>query len=272
MKRSRLAAAFLLLLVCACALAVLILFARNRPQSHLAAVYSWAARHVGGLANHVGGTTPNSAANVPAARPDAATPTPAYNPSQVENEILAEINLARTRPQEYAAYLEQIKPYFKGRLFEPPGQPASATQEGAAPLEEAISVLRAMKPQTPFTFSSAMSLGANLLVKEQGAQGLTGHKGLDGGFCDQRLARFGRVEGAVGEALSYSSQSARLRVISWLIDDGFVSRGHRNSLLSPAYKIVGVSCGDHSRFTSMCVVDFAGGFLDKQLGNVARSF
>jgi uncharacterized protein YkwD len=266
-KRSPLVPAFLLFFVMACALAALILFARSRPQSQLAAAYSWAARHAGGLANHAGGTTPNSPA-----KPDAAKPAPAYSPSQLENEVLAEINLVRARPQEYAAYLEQLRPYFKGKTFQPPGQPATATQEGATALEEAISVVRAMKPQTPFNFSPAMSLGANLLVREQGAQGLVGHKGLDGGFCDQRLARFGRVEGAVGEALSYSGQTVRLRVTSWLIDDGFVSRGHRNSLLSPAYKVVGVSCGDHARFTSMCVVDFAGGFSDKQLGSVARSF
>jgi uncharacterized protein YkwD len=200
------------------------------------------------------------------------SPAPAYSPSRLESDVLSEINLARTRPQEYAAYLEQIRPYFKGKTFQAPGQPATATQEGTAALDEAIGVLRSLKPLAAFTVSPGMSLGANLLVKEQGAQGLTGHKGLDGGFCDQRLARFGRIDGSVGEALSYSGQSVRLRVISWLVDDGFASRGHRNSLLSPAYKVVGVSCGDHSRFTSMCVVDFAGGFSDKQPGNVARSF
>ncbi len=269
MKRSLLVPAFLLIFVFALAFAIL--FARSHPQSQLASLYSWAARHVGGAANHVGGNTPNNAAK-PATKPDAATPAPAYKPTQIESDVLAEINLARTRPQEYAAYLEQIRPYFKGKTFQAPGQPAMATQEGTAALDEAIKALRSLKPLAAFTISPGMSLGANLLVKEQGAQGLTGHKGLDGGFCDQRLARFGHVDGSVGEALSYSGLSARLRVISWLVDDGFASRGHRNSVLSPDYKVVGVSCGDHSRFTSMCVVDFAGGFSDKQPGNVARSF
>lgn len=269
MKRPKLVAASLLLLVCA--LAVLILFVRHHPQSHLAAIYSWAARGVGRVSNRVG-TPPASKPAPSAPKPDASLPSQGYKPSPLEGEVLAEINLARTRPQEYAAYLEQLKPYFKGKTFQPPGQPATTTQEGTAAFDEAIGALRALKPQTPFSVSPAMSLGANVLVKEQGAQGLTGHKGLDGGYCEQRLARFGRVNGAVGEALSYSGQSARLRVISWLVDDGFASRGHRNSVLSPNYKVVGVSCGDHARFTSMCVVDFAGGFSDQQAGNIARSF
>jgi uncharacterized protein YkwD len=196
----------------------------------------------------------------------------AYAPSPLEMEVLAEINLARTRPQEYVAYLEQLKPYFKGKTLQLPGQPASDTQEGVAALDEAINVLRAFKPQSPYRFSSGMSLGANLLVKEQGAKGLTGHKGIDGGFCDQRLARFGRAEGAVGEALSYSAQTARQRVLMWLVDDGFSTRGHRNSLLNPGYKVAGVSCGDHARFTTVCVVDFASGFSETQPGNGARSF
>jgi uncharacterized protein YkwD len=195
-----------------------------------------------------------------------------YAPSSLETEVLAEINLARTRPQQYAAYLEQLKPYFKGKTLQLPGQQASDTQEGVAALDEAINALRALKPQSPYSFSSGMSLGANLLVKEQGAKGLTGHKGIDGGFCDQRLARFGRVEGSVGEALSYSAQSARQRVLTWLVDDGFASRGHRNSLLNPGYKVAGVSCGVHARFTTVCVVDFAGGFSDTPSGNVAHSF
>jgi uncharacterized protein YkwD len=210
--------------------------------------------------------------NADCARAQQKVATNSYNPSPLENEVLAEINLARTRPQEYVAYLEQLKPYFKGKTFQPPGQQASATQEGVVALDEAISALRAMKPQTPFNFSSGMSLGANLLVKEQGARGLTGHKGIDGGFCDQRLARFGRIQGSVGEALSYSAQTARQRVLTWLVDDGFATRGHRNSLLNPGYKVVGVSCGDHARFTSMCVVDFASGFSDTPSGNAARSF
>jgi uncharacterized protein YkwD len=196
----------------------------------------------------------------------------AYAPSPLETEVLAEINLARTRPQQYAAYLEQLKPYFKGKTLQLPGQQASDTQEGLAALDEAINALRALKPQSPYNFSSGMSLAANLLVKEQGAKGLTGHKGVDGGFCEQRLARFGRIEGSVGEALSYSAQSARQRVLTWLIDDGFASRGHRNSLLNPGYKVAGVSCGVHARFTIVCVVDFAGGFSDTPAGNGARSF
>ena len=42
--------------------------------------------------------------------------------SPLEQEIVQEINLARTRPQAYATYLEQMRPFFKGNLYQPPGR------------------------------------------------------------------------------------------------------------------------------------------------------
>jgi uncharacterized protein YkwD len=193
--------------------------------------------------------------------------------SSLEAELLNEINLARTKPIEYAGIIEKTRSYFKGNTYQPPGQQALATQEGAKALEEAVAFLRRAQPLRPFSLSSGMTQGARTLVLDQGSQGLTGHKGSDGSFCEQRLGRFGKLQGAVGENLSYSRESARERVIAWLLDDGFATRGHRQALMHPGYKVVGVSCGEHARQGVMCVVTFADGFseTDGQRGGV-RSF
>ena len=190
-----------------------------------------------------------------------------------ENEILQEINLARTRPQDYAAYLEQLRPGFKGKLLRLSGSHEVETQEGTAALDEAITFLKGAPQLNPYSVSRGMSLGANLLVQEQGAKGLFGHKGADGSLCDQRLGRFGRLTGSVSENLSYGKLNARHRVLTWIIDDGFASRGHRLSIFSRDFKLVGLSCGNHSQRTTMCVVAFAGGFDEKAAGgNGAQSF
>jgi hypothetical protein len=110
-----------------------------------------------------------------------------------ENELLAEINLARTRPQEYAAYLEQLRPGFKGKTFMLPGNLEVTTQEGAAALDEAIGFLKVARPLPPLAASQGMTLGANLHVRDQGARGLFGHQGTDGSLCEQRIGRFGRL-------------------------------------------------------------------------------
>ncbi len=94
-----------------------------------------------------------------------------YSLSAFENEMLQEINLARTRPQEYAANLEQLRPYYKGNLFQPPGRGSLRTQEGTAALDEAISALKQARPLSPYNLSRGMCLGANVLVKDQGLEG-----------------------------------------------------------------------------------------------------
>ena len=186
-----------------------------------------------------------------------------------ENEILAEINLARTLPHKYAALLEQLRPGFQGKTFRLAGGLEVATQEGVAALDEAINFLKGAQPLPPLGASQGLTLGANVHVIDQGPKGLFGHKGTDGSLCDQRR---GRLTGSVGENLSYGKYSARQRVQTWIIDDDFASRGHRLSIFGKDYKLAGLSCGDHAQRTTMCVVTFASGFSEKSAGNSAQSF
>jgi uncharacterized protein YkwD len=180
----------------------------------------------------------------------------------LEQDVFKEVNLVRTHPAEYAAYLEQMRPYFAGKEFRQPGRPALVTAEGVAALDEAIRFLRAAKPAPAFTISAGMSSGARELVKDQSATGATGHRGADGSFLEQRATRFGTVIDPVGENISYGNDdTARDRVIAWLVDDGVASRGHRKRLFETSYKVVGVACGDHE-MGGMCVITFAGGFSD----------
>jgi uncharacterized protein YkwD len=183
--------------------------------------------------------------------------------SPLEGEVFQELNLARTRPQEYAAYLEQLRPYFKGKTYQAAGKPALVTEEGLPALEEAIRYLRAAKPLAPFTISKGMCMGAFEHVRDQGPRGQTGHKGTDGSFCEQRVARFGTWEQDIGEDISYGEDTPCERVITLLIDDGVANRGHRARIFNSTYKVAGVSCGGHTQLGSMCVITFAGGFLEK---------
>lgn len=194
-----------------------------------------------------------AAQNMMAAKPSAA--------AALEQEVLREINLARTRPSEFAAYLEQLRPRFAGKEYRRPGRPGLITEEGARALEDAIGFLRAAKPVPALTISQGMCSGARLLVKDQAGTDTTGHKGLDGSFCEQRAQRFGSWAEPIGENLSYGDDDARERVVTLLIDDGFANRAHRKRLLDPSFKVAGVACGDH-KLGAMCVITLAGGFND----------
>ncbi len=197
-----------------------------------------------------------------AARATKSPGTGAVSYAALEQEVVAEINLARTRPAEYAAYLEQLRPYFQGNEYRRPGRSGIVTEEGTRALEEAISFLRAAKPVPALALSRGMCSGARELVKDQAGKEATGHRGSDGSFCEQRAQRFGTWAAPIGENLSYGDETARERVITLLIDDGFANRGHRKRLLDPSYKVAGVACGEHG-LGAVCVITLAGGFTGK---------
>ena len=184
--------------------------------------------------------------------------------SKDERDLLNEINLARANPQRYASYLEGLKPLFHGKEYKASEQDSFTTQEGWSAVEDGIKFLRAAKPQGPLSPSHGLCLAALTHVKDQGGSGATGHKGNDSTFIEQRVKPFGSWQGGIGENLTYGNESARERLLTWLIDDGFPGRGHRLRLMSSDYKVAGVCCGPHPEFKSMCVITLAGGFIESQ--------
>jgi uncharacterized protein YkwD len=194
-----------------------------------------------------------------------ASSNPATNDalSVLEKDLLNEINEVRAHPDKYVTNLEGLKPFFKDKEYRN-GQTALLTQEGWSAVDDAIKFLRTAKPQPPFILSQGLRLAATSHVKDQSTSGTTGHKGAGSTMIEDRVKPFGSWAGGIGENLSYGNESARDRILTWLIDDGFPSRGHRKRLLSPDYKVAGVSCGPHPEYGTMCVLTLAGGFTDLQ--------
>lgn len=182
--------------------------------------------------------------------------------SQPERDLLNEINQARANPQAYASYLEKLQPLFKGKQYTASGRPALMTEEGWTAVDEAIKALRAAKPSGPLNPSRGLSLAALAHVKDQSTSGNTGHKGGNRMMIEDRVKPFGNWQGGIGENITYGNDSARERLLTWLIDDGFPSRGHRNRVLSNDYRVAGISCGSHPQYSAMCVLTMAGGFVD----------
>lgn len=181
--------------------------------------------------------------------------------SAFEQQVLEELNLARTAPNQYVDHLLDMRSYFNGNYLERPGEPILVTQEGIAALDEAIRFLRASQPVPALRPSRGMSLAANLHTRDQRA-GAVGHAGSDGSQPGERLNRFGTWQGGVAENIAYGGGSARGVVIQLIIDDGVPGRGHRVNSFNPAYRMVGVACGAHARFRDVCVINFAAGYSE----------
>lgn len=202
----------------------------------------------------------NSRSTTAQTKSDASTATNLLSVS--ERDLLNEINDARAHPQVYASYLEKLKPMFSGKEYQRTGHPALVTEEGWSAVEDAIKFLQTVKSLPPLRFSQGLYLVAQSHVKDQSATGKTGHKGSDSTLIEERVKPYGTWQGGIGENINYGDDSARERILTWLIDDGFPSRGHRRRLLSSDYSVAGISCGAHPEFSAMCVLTLAGGFTD----------
>jgi hypothetical protein len=190
-----------------------------------------------------------------------------YALSELEKAVLEEMNLARTNPGQYAAYLEAWRKYYQGKTFRQPGFDPVDTIEGAVALEEAINFLRNAKPLPQLQLSKGLCLGAKDQSFDQSKTGDVNHQGKDKSFSWERVARYGEWETPVSENIAYDSGTARDIVINLIIDDGVPARGHRNNIFNSSYIVTGVSCGSHPLFGSMCVCTFAGGFTEKSSQN-----
>jgi len=163
--------------------------------------------------------------------------------------VLDELNLARTRPLEYAAIVE-------ARMRTIPGADDRC-------VEEAVAFLRRQPPLEPLQCTPGLAMSARQHVADQGPTGGIGHTGTDGGSLLSRLAKWGQWTGRAGENISYGRPDARTIVVTLIVDQGVPNRSHRRNIFCPDFKLAGAACGPHARYGTMCVIDFADGFVAK---------
>ena len=168
------------------------------------------------------------------------------------------------RSSSYAAYLRELKPRYDGHRFLESDSVVRVTQEGSAAVDEAIRFLESTAPLAVLHGSRGMSLGARDLVADQGPKGSTGHVGTDGSQPWDRVARYGDWEGEIAENVAYGFDSAREVVVQLIVDDGVRGRGHRVNIFNPEFRVVGVSCGNHARYGTVCVITYSAGYVEKQ--------
>ncbi|WP_254567476.1 CAP domain-containing protein [Oscillatoria sp. HE19RPO] len=184
--------------------------------------------------------------------------------SQLEAQIIREMNQARANPGEYANKLETLKNYYEGRLFKPPGETPIRTQEGISAVNEAILALRGMDSKPSLRPSRGMSQAAADLVEYQGPRGETGHTGSDRSTPFDRMNRYGHWRGGAAENISYGPDTAEQVVMQLIIDDGVPSRGHRENIFNGEFRWTGVACGPHETYGQMCAIVYANGYDEQE--------
>jgi len=177
-----------------------------------------------------------------------------------EQQLVNEINAARNQPNFYITILEQRKSYYKGKeLTLPSSDIVLETNEGVAPVHEAITYLKSHSPSEPLYPVQGLSVAADESLHHFGAQGKEEGDSLD------RIKKFGLIQGgASSELLHLGDVSPREIVTRMLIDDGLPDRSQRNTLLDPKWKYIGLSIGNHnSDHKRMAVIVVSERYVDK---------
>lgn len=184
--------------------------------------------------------------------------------SAFETEILAELNLARSNPKEYARFLEDWKRNYQGEQLQIPGRQAIIKRDGAAGIDDAIAFLKKVAPVGKLTFAKSLYSAAQTHLKDMQKSGIRGHQGTDGSLPDHRLERFGVYSGGMSELIDYKSQTAREVVIKLILDDGNAGRPHRLAVFNNNLRLVGLASGESQALGKLAVIVLAGSFDERK--------
>ena len=77
------------------------------------------------------------------------------------------------------------------------------------------------------------------------------------------MNKYGQWIGTAGENIYYGRSDARGIVCALIIDAGVSNRGHRKNIFSRSYGVAGAAYGQHAGYGAMCVIDFAGQYVER---------
>jgi hypothetical protein len=174
----------------------------------------------------------------------------------LEAQVLERINDVRQDPRAFADELREYRRYFDGDVLFLPGEEGIYTREGVSAVDEAIRFLDRQAPRPPLERGDLLALAAQDHADDQGMIGAIGHVSRNGLGPGERVRRHGG-DIYVGESISYGMADADAVVRQMIVDDGVPGRGHRALLFRNDFRFAGIGCGEHRRYGSICVVDFA---------------
>ncbi|PLX07464.1 MAG: hypothetical protein C0596_11055 [Marinilabiliales bacterium] len=131
--------------------------------------------------------------------------------STVEQEVLDEINLVRTDPSSYVQYIDNFLDYWD----------SGAAERKTA--QELIEILENLEPLPELKYSEVLYESCKKHAK----------------FL-KRTGKFQHSDAPYAENIQYGNEYVRYAIIDLLIDHGVPDRGHRNNLLNPDIREMGV--------------------------------
>jgi uncharacterized protein YkwD len=164
--------------------------------------------------------------------------------SVLEQAISEEMNRARTDPQAYADWLEEMKQYYDGVWLKLPGEKPIRTNQGLQALEDAVDFLKELAPLPPLTLSTELTTVAEekLQEVEAGNQFAAGN-------------------------VSYGRTTAEGIVMQLVIGDGFINGSDSHQLFNPDWQETGVACQADDRYDNICLISYGEDVSEQAVDN-----
>lgn len=167
----------------------------------------------------------------------------------VGENFIRQLNQLRQNPRSFLKAIDEY--YYEWRSF-------VADAKGLeAAVKEIKQRLRSQSALPLLTVDSNLAKAARDHAKDSYNMNILGHIGSDGSNPGTRVKRYSNIE-TIAECITYGQKSSRLMLAAMLVDEGNPSRGHRESLLSPKFTLIGVAVDLHPRYDYQCVVVLGG--------------
>jgi len=184
--------------------------------------------------------------------------------TDIEKDVILEMNKVRTDPKKYAElYIQPRLRYYNGKNYSVPEQITIMTSEGASAVNICITALSRANSAGVLVPELGLSRAAKDHVTDQSRTGQTGHDGSDRSTPKIRMERYGSFARSftLGENIAYGTDKGRDIVIDLLVDDGVPSRGHRINIMNKAFTQTGVAFGTHTQYRTSCTITYADGYI-----------
>ena len=176
-------------------------------------------------------------------------------------DLVREINKARSNPSAYADKIEDMKKNFQGNILRlPDSNIGIKTKEGAAAYDECVRFLRSAESAQETTPSKGLTKIANELltvVQKDPAQ-------LAGVDMSSIIDKYGSFTGAFNRVMECGGSTPEQIVMNLLVSDGERNRTQRNALLNKSLKRVGVASGKHDVYRNATIICFCTNFTNSK--------
>lgn len=190
------------------------------------------------------------------------------------SDIAGVINMVRTEPTRLIPYAHEHLSTFKDdySFRDPLNRPNTtiSTKEGRKAVVECIQFLQMVSPTVPIVPNRCLENAACDF-----AQMLASAIKTPVISIGDHINKHGNWRGAIGQSVSYGNIDAIAIVLSLLIDDGSLHRGHRQSIFDPKFLQLGAALTKHNNDGYCCVIEYATSVLDwstQQREHVVVSF